>query len=135
MDDLFALFNETAELKLADMRDHFNSVFRFYNALIQQTKKRNDSIVQRKEYQKQRICKLLTRKCKVPIEQLEAFTPEREQDISRCLQMLRNVYFVRKIAGRYKNEADFSYEALQENPELLKMICINAADREQLEYR
>lgn len=49
--------------------------------------------------------------------------------------MLHNIYFVRKIAGRYRNEADFSYEALQKNPGLLKMICINAADKEQLEYR
>ena len=91
------------------MRDHFNSVFHFYNNLTQQTKKRYDSINQRKEYEKQRICKLLTRKCKVPLEQLETFYPEKEQDVSRCLQMLYNIYFVRKIAGRYKNEADFSY--------------------------
>ena len=73
------------------MRDHFNSVFHFYNNLTQQTKKRYDSINQRKDYEKQRICKLLTRKCQVP------------------LQTLHNIYFVRKIAGRYKNEADFSY--------------------------
>lgn len=68
IDELFASFRENAELKLADMRDHFNSVFRFYNNLIQQTKKRQNAIEQRKEYEKQRICKLLTRKCKVPLE-------------------------------------------------------------------
>ena len=107
---MFAQFKEAAELKLADMRDHFSSVSRFYNSLTQQTRKRADAIASRKEYERQRICKLLTRKCKIPLEQLEAFAPEREQDVTRCLKMLHNVYFVRKIAGRYKNEADFAYE-------------------------
>lgn len=135
INEVFARFKETAELKLADMRDHFSSVSRFYNGLMQQTRKRYDAITARKEYERQRICKLLTRKCKIPPEQLDTFAPEREQDVTRCLQMLHNVYFVRKIAGRYRNEADFSYEAMRKNPELLKLVCINAADREQLEYR
>ena len=110
-------------------------MFRFYNNLLQSTKKIQDGIALRREREKQRVCKLISRKCKIPLEQLEAFYPEKEQDVTRCVQMLHNIFFVRKIVGRYKNETDFSFDAMRESPELIKMVCLNAADREQLEYR